>query len=486
MSNNNNIQTNMSSALHNAIMEAGGKDRPPMLAPGPAKVKESYATISKKIKKKMDAEVKSVKIILTRIDNAIYSTVDACPNAMEMWKAIVRLKQVVSVEEATPRDNEIEKLMALISMSFKKIYKPTNNNLITSSNTRNKNVDNTPRSDRRTGHVARECKKAKRTRDSAYHKEKMLLCKQEEAGIQLCADWRDDIDDEPEDQELEADHDDDLNRQTKLSKKPNKAYEEANTSLIKDIDKYQIEHDMYKNMYYVKDEEFECAKAYGLRAEQKVTSKKSFNAYTQKIIKLNQKLSEMEKELSSHQKTISTISYEKEEQEKFYKTREDKEMEKVICLEKQVRVLNDIVYKTGQSVQTMNMLNRNCKTSFVKPRYLKKDQSANPRLFDIGCYNDNLALILAPETDKTIRLAQESRSKLRYKWEPKSKTRHVNTNVSFPLGTESRPTNILEPTCTKQMMGNLKLLTNFVEKFLGMVQFGNDQFALILGYGDLV
>ncbi|GJX22909.1 retrovirus-related pol polyprotein from transposon TNT 1-94 [Tanacetum coccineum] len=36
------------------------------------------------------------------------------------------------------------------------------------------------------------------------------------------------------------------------------------------------------------------------------------------------------------------------------------------------------------------------------------------------------------------------------------------------------------------MTGNLKLLTDFVEKFLGMVKFGNDQIAPILGYGDLV
>nr|GEY43591.1 retrovirus-related Pol polyprotein from transposon TNT 1-94 [Tanacetum cinerariifolium] len=36
------------------------------------------------------------------------------------------------------------------------------------------------------------------------------------------------------------------------------------------------------------------------------------------------------------------------------------------------------------------------------------------------------------------------------------------------------------------MTGNLKLLINFVEKFLGMVKFGNDQIAPILGYGDLV
>nr|GEY04102.1 retrovirus-related Pol polyprotein from transposon TNT 1-94 [Tanacetum cinerariifolium] len=36
------------------------------------------------------------------------------------------------------------------------------------------------------------------------------------------------------------------------------------------------------------------------------------------------------------------------------------------------------------------------------------------------------------------------------------------------------------------MTGNLKLLCNFIEKFLGTVRFGNDQFAPILGYGDLV
>nr|GFA41548.1 retrovirus-related Pol polyprotein from transposon TNT 1-94 [Tanacetum cinerariifolium] len=36
------------------------------------------------------------------------------------------------------------------------------------------------------------------------------------------------------------------------------------------------------------------------------------------------------------------------------------------------------------------------------------------------------------------------------------------------------------------MTSNLKLLCNFVEKFLRTVRFGNDKFAPILGYGDLV
>nr|GFB36227.1 hypothetical protein [Tanacetum cinerariifolium] len=49
--------------------------------------------------------------------------------------------------------------------------------------------------------------KPKGAKDAAYHREKMLLCKQEEAGIQLNAeqaDWKDDTDDEYDDQELEA------------------------------------------------------------------------------------------------------------------------------------------------------------------------------------------------------------------------------------------------------------------------------------------
>nr|GFA46003.1 integrase, catalytic region, zinc finger, CCHC-type, peptidase aspartic, catalytic [Tanacetum cinerariifolium] len=36
----------------------------------------------------------------------------------------------------------------------------------------------------------------------------------------------------------------------------------------------------------------------------------------------------------------------------------------------------------------------------------------------------------------------------------------------------------------KHMTGNRALLTNFVEKFLVMVRFGNNDFAVIAGYGE--
>ncbi|GJS44791.1 retrovirus-related pol polyprotein from transposon TNT 1-94 [Tanacetum coccineum] len=128
--------------------------------------------------------------------------------------------------EQAQKDKDMQKNLALIAKYFKKLYKPTNNNLRTSSNTRNKNVDTTPRykNDNQTGqfgnqramnvvraretiggpvvqqfgiqcfnckefgHYAKECRKPKRVKDSTYHKEKMMLCKQAEKGVQYDTD----------------------------------------------------------------------------------------------------------------------------------------------------------------------------------------------------------------------------------------------------------------------------------------------------------
>nr|GEX17016.1 retrovirus-related Pol polyprotein from transposon TNT 1-94 [Tanacetum cinerariifolium] len=74
---------------------------------------------------------------------------------------------------------------------------------------------------------------------------------------------------------------------------------------------------------------------------------------------------------------------------------------------------------------------------------------------------------------------------------------NVSEGLSKPVTTQTLPQTvkkaivqlilfIVDSGCTKHLTGNLKLLCNFVEKFLGTVRFGNDQFAPILGYGDLV
>nr|GEZ04250.1 integrase, catalytic region, zinc finger, CCHC-type, peptidase aspartic, catalytic [Tanacetum cinerariifolium] len=45
---------------------------------------------------------------------------------------------------------------------------------------------------------------------------------------------------------------------------------------------------------------------------------------------------------------------------------------------------------------------------------------------------------------------------------------------------------IIDSGCSKHMTGNRALLTNFVKNFLGTVRFGNNDFAVIAGYGDVV
>ncbi|GJS20742.1 hypothetical protein Tco_0449374, partial [Tanacetum coccineum] len=309
--------------------------------------------------------------------------------------------------------------------------------------------------DKEYGHVARECHKLKRAKDAAYHKEKMLLYDADNSGfvfdvepLQMVQNddgnynvfdndrehpeqpesvnepYLDDTDDLVKERDLLAslieklkcEIDDSKNR-NKFLESSNKAlvdklkgeiedfktknkslessnnhFKEANNELsktnqlmFKDLKKFQAELDRYHDVNYASKVAIDCAKAKGDLMSYKMESEKSFNEYTRKINDLNQSISEMKKEIFAHQETISIMSQEKEAQIKFYKTCKDKEIEKVIPLENKVKALDDIAYKIGQSVQTINMLNR--------------------------CYNDNLALMLAPESDETIRLAQESRLK---------------------------------------------------------------------------
>ncbi|GKA77074.1 hypothetical protein Tco_0783535 [Tanacetum coccineum] len=116
----------------------------------------------------------------------------------EIAKPITPPSESASEEDSDPeqaqRDKDMQKNLALIVKYFKKIYKPTNNNLRTSSNTQNKNVDTSPR-------------KPKRAKDYTYHKEKMSMCKQAENGVPLQAeqvDWLEDTDEEVDEQEREA------------------------------------------------------------------------------------------------------------------------------------------------------------------------------------------------------------------------------------------------------------------------------------------
>nr|GEZ77411.1 hypothetical protein [Tanacetum cinerariifolium] len=162
---------------------------------------------------------------------------------------------------------------------------------------------------------------------------------------------------------------------------------------VTDINQNDDDNDLAKEqlarrniMEYASQMELECAKVRGDFLSYKMDSQKTCKKYTEMINDLNQTISELKDKLSAHQETIFILSKQKEAQIKLYKTREDKELENVIKLENKVKVLDNIVYKTGQLVQTMNKLNNKCRTSFAKPEFLKKAQRANPRL----CLNEEM------------------------------------------------------------------------------------------------
>nr|GEZ50977.1 uncharacterized mitochondrial protein AtMg00810-like [Tanacetum cinerariifolium] len=181
------------------------------------KVFETCKNVTQEIRDQLNTEAEIVQIIFTGIDNDIYSTVDTCPNACEMWKAIERLKQVSSNKSSSEYSVLTSITTRMAKDNSPQIHKNAGyeqqrlGNVAGARETIGSTVVQKSRIQcyncKEYGHVARECQKQKRAKDAAYHREKMLLCKQEEAGIQLNveqADWKDDTDDESDDQELEA------------------------------------------------------------------------------------------------------------------------------------------------------------------------------------------------------------------------------------------------------------------------------------------
>ncbi|GJS50500.1 hypothetical protein Tco_0623862 [Tanacetum coccineum] len=157
------------SQMHNNIMAAGSRDRPPMLATGryaqwrsrflryidtrpngdalrkciltgpytptmvttpavpatedspeiPAKTSvETVLNMTPENKAHYESEKEAIHLILTGIGDEIYSTVDACQTAQEMWEAIERLQQGESLNIQDVKTNLFWDLGILVNVHF--------------------------------------------------------------------------------------------------------------------------------------------------------------------------------------------------------------------------------------------------------------------------------------------------------------------------------------------------------------------------------
>nr|GEU72524.1 putative ribonuclease H-like domain-containing protein [Tanacetum cinerariifolium] len=535
------VTSSTDSQMHNNIMAAGLRDSPPMLATGRYPqwrspflryidtrpnvlehiIVETPINMSPENKAHFESEKEAIHLILTGIEYEIYSTVDACQTAQEMWEAIERLQQseslniqdvktnlfwefeevnelraerltrnakplaVVATAQAnqdpyyqtsksqksyapsskpsiptrshtttrykgkeiakpiTPpsesaseedndpkqaqRDKDMQKNLALIAKHFKRIYKPTNNSLRTSLNSRNKNVDNTLRNkndnqsgqfgNQRTMNVARaRDNKAKKVKDSAYHKEKMLLCKQTEKGVPLQAeqyDWLADTDEEIDEQELKVHY----SYMAKIQENDQNDVESdddrvalANLKLNVDVNK-KIQKQLKKANTTLAQELKECKT---ILAETSKTLGESNSVRDSCLVALQNKQTEFKKYKAFNDRTVD---YDKLEQTKVItdlKLKEEHDIDKMLSLKKQLKFLNEIVYKRNQSIQTIHMMapkvpKYNGRPTFANLRYLKQAQSEIPCLYAFPYDQSTHANRLIPDEEETLALEREKK-----------------------------------------------------------------------------
>nr|GEV23349.1 hypothetical protein [Tanacetum cinerariifolium] len=468
----------------------------------------------------------------------------------EIAKPITPPFESASEEDSEPeqaqRDKDMQKNLALIEKYFKRIYKPTNNNLRTSSNSRNMNVDTTPRykndnqsgqfGNQRTmnvagarenvgspvvqqsgiqcfnckefGHFAKECRKPKRVKNSAYHKEKMLLCKQAEKGVPLQAeqyDWLADMDEEIDEQELEAHY----SYMAKIQEVPTaytctdseplekvqndtgynvfanelqhseQSESISNTCLVETHDSNVIpdspdmcDDDIKNDQNDVESDMSELKKCKTIVAETSKTLGESNSVRDSCLVVLQNKQTEFEKYKTFNDRTVDydklerqlnetlgqlaqkyieikeglklkayEISVFKEKHDELIKQilltkshyeglvkqktkvvtdlklKEEHDIDKMLSLEKQLKFLNEIVYKQNQSIQTIHMMapkvpTYNGRPTFSNPRYLKQALSEIPCLYAFPYDQSTHADRFIPDGKETLALERESGSKL--------------------------------------------------------------------------
>ncbi|GKC41463.1 hypothetical protein Tco_1059185 [Tanacetum coccineum] len=103
-----------------------------------------------------------------------------------------------------------------------------------------------------------------------------------------------------------------------------------------------------------------------------------------------------------------------------FKKEESRNIDRDIALEKKIKQLDNIIYKRDQSTKTVYMLTKpqffydhttKQALGFQNPFYLKKAQQLEPKLYD-GNVIKNTSAIVIPDSEETLMLAEESRSKI--------------------------------------------------------------------------
>ncbi|GJR36186.1 hypothetical protein Tco_1211870 [Tanacetum coccineum] len=508
------------SQMHNNIMAAGSKDRPPMLGPGrysqwrsrflryidtknngeglkkcilngpyvPTSVLiqqhtaiETVLNMTPENKEHFQSEKEAIFLLLTGIGDEIYSTVDACNTANEMWIAIERLQQGESLNVQDVKTNlfwEFGKFTSSMMDGSWSLITHASTRMVKNGDTyyqapkpqRSNATSSSTRQSASTRHKGKEVAKPITPQSESVSEEdsdpeqaqRDKECNKEFSALLAKTRMKDTTPSYTNDnqsghfgdqrtmtvagvgkqeavsymakiQEVSPEESSSTGEENKTILKQLK---KANASLTQELEKCKTNLDETNSALgeaiscrdsclialQNKQNEFEKYKAFndrtidyeilqtklnetlGLLALKDIEIKEGLKTKAYEISVLNQKHDELVKKSLLTKSQLEGYLKENTKVISDLKVKEDKDIDKMIEMDKQLKFLNEIVYTRNQSIQTIHMLAPKCATyngrlTFANPRYLKKAQSEKPCLYEIPFDTSDPANKFAPERE---------------------------------------------------------------------------------------
>nr|GEU38351.1 hypothetical protein [Tanacetum cinerariifolium] len=379
---------------------------------------KKYVELSATEKLQADCDMKVINIILQGLPAEIYSLFNHHKVAKDLWEKVQLLLQVnqqthlaefpqidsgLAVHVFKQGDGPIgaiNKMMSFLSTVFTSYFLSTNNKLRNSSNPRQQatihdgRVTVQPLKGRQNsydageGHMARQCPKPKRKRDTTWFRGKVLLVEAQRNAYQA-----DDLD------AYDSDCDEISTAKAVLM---------ANLSSYRSdvLSEVPISDNTNNDMLNQNTNSSAQQDAMILSVFEQLSEQvTNYNKVNKDNLMTNEFLSA---ELERYKEWV-----------KLLKERQNVDLE--FDLEKKVKELDNIVCKMGQSAQTVHMLTKpqvfydnNLKQAlgFQNPFYVKKHQQIRPMLYDSNVIAKETNVISIADSKETLMLEEESRSKM--------------------------------------------------------------------------
>ncbi|GJS99363.1 hypothetical protein Tco_0820533 [Tanacetum coccineum] len=197
----------------------------------------------------------------------------------------------------------------------------------------------------------------------------------------------------------------------------NRKLRETNTDLTSELARYKNQEKCFE----INQEKYDkLERCYQKSVYQEQCFTKKINALhlssAKQITTLNEEIANLNNQLSKEKLTVSFLQEERKKLKNDFKTREDELLDKQIQLDNKIKELDNILVKTGQSIQTMHMLSpkpdsfyhteQKMALGYQNPFYLKQAQHKQHSLYNGKVLLEKHDPPAMYDSEETLQLAQ--------------------------------------------------------------------------------